>query len=182
MRICIDVQHAGKPHAPLDRGAVSPLGYTEADVTRDYALAMEQELEAAGHEVFVIRDGEYVARHARVNLLDPDLYLACHANAGLEGRTGDRTELYHWPGSAKGAAAAELVMVSLLPSLPWPCRVLQVQTVNQRNCIAGVRAPALLLEVGFVDGEIGAAWLERAENRALLGRQIADGVSRWAAS
>ena len=178
MRIVIDIQHGGKPSAPRDRGAPGQVPGLPHEVwsTRRYALALAEHLEAAGHEVFILSDGEYQDRHARCNTLRPDLYLACHANAGIGGR-GDRGEVYHWPGSVKGIRAAEAIAAELDKVLPWKSKAVAASTDRTRATVAGVSAPALLLEPGFLDGALGRTWL-RDEVEA-IGAAIAKGVIAW---
>lgn len=178
MRIAIDIQHAGKRSAPKDRGAPGQVPGLPHEVwsTRRYALALAEHLEADGHEVFVISDGEYRERHARVNELRPDLYLACHANAGIGGR-GDRGEIYHWPGSSKGTAAAQAIAAALDAVVPWKSKAVPATTDRTRATVAGVSAPAVLLEPGFLDGAVGRTWL-RDEVEA-IGQAIGRGVVAW---
>lgn len=86
MVICLDQQHINRPHKPHDQGAAllrpgfTPL--TEAFLVSMYILAAREHLERDGHTVFTGFFGSYRSRHALVNRLDPDLYLACHFNSG----------------------------------------------------------------------------------------------------
>lgn len=177
MRIVLDVQHAGKPDIPRDRGA--PLGQrSEVWATRRLGLAMEEQFDALGHDVFVLRDGTYRERHARCDALAPDLYIALHFDAGIVGR-GDRGAAFFWPGSARGVKYAAQVAAAADIVCPWDVK--HVAAVSGtwdrvRACLAGVKAPALLLELGFCDGAIGKAWLQDEANLRALGQAVARAV------
>jgi N-acetylmuramoyl-L-alanine amidase len=177
MRIVLDVQHAGKPDSPRDRGA--PLGpRSEVWATRRLALAMEETLDALGHDVFVLRDGSYADRHARCDALTPDLYVALHFDAGIAGK-GDRGAVFFWPGSARGVKYAAQVAAAADHLCPWDVK--HVAAVSGtwdrvRACLAGVKAPALLLELGFCDGSLGRSWLQDETSLRALGQAVARAV------
>ena len=133
MRVALDIQHAGKPRSPRDRGA--QLGtVTEVWATRRLALACEEALDAAGHEVYAIRDGEYRDRHQRVNALRPDVYVSWHLDAGIGGR-GDRGAVFHWPGSTTGSATAARIVAACQPIVPWPLAVKAAQAGKRHGMI-----------------------------------------------
>jgi N-acetylmuramoyl-L-alanine amidase len=177
MRIVIDVQHAGKPDSPRDRGA--PLGQrSEVWATRRLGLAMEDQFDVLGHEVFVLRDGSYADRHKRCDALNPDLYIALHFDAGIGGRS-DRGAVFFWPGSARGQAFAEKVATASAAVCPWPIKPTAAAAPTWdrvRACLAGVEAPALLLELGFCDGAQGRTWLQDEANLRALGQVVARAV------
>jgi N-acetylmuramoyl-L-alanine amidase len=177
MRIVLDVQHAGKPDAPRDRGA--PLGTrSEVWATRRLGLAMEEMFDALGHEVLVLRDGAYRDRHARCDALAPDLYIALHFDAGIAAR-GDRGAVFFWPGSARGQAFAERVATASAGVCPWPIKPTPATAPTWdrvRACVGGVKAPAILLELGFVDGAQGRTWLQDEANLRALGQAVARAV------
>jgi hypothetical protein len=52
------------------------------------------------------------------------------------------------------------------------------QTDRVKGCIAGVIAPAIVFEPGFMDGKEGAIWLPH--NTEAIGKALAAGVIRWA--
>jgi N-acetylmuramoyl-L-alanine amidase len=94
MRVAIDVQHAFKPW-PLqnDRGAVFRLQdgthVTEFSLAWQYATALAETLERAGHQVLRNAPGAqfpltgwYSARARQAAAWRAQLYLACHVNAG----------------------------------------------------------------------------------------------------
>lgn len=175
MIVALDIQHAGKPGAWRDRGAVWD-GVEEVDLTRAYAFAAEHVLRRRGVDVVVLSDGEYSTRWSRTNMYDPACYIACHANAGLGGRAGQRGEVYHWPGSSQGMPlAAEIAgrMTRL-----WPTRALAASTDRVQNTIRGVQAPAICFEPAFLDaGDNGARWLVAHADD--IGTALAEGILAW---
>lgn len=182
MRICLDWQHTGKPSASRDIGAVHQ-GVTEVDVVGRYVLACRARLHELGHETFILADGEYKDRAARCNnALKPALYIAGHANAATE--PTDYGAVFHWPGSARGRAAAMAIADALRVLSPWQStRVISAEagTWNRvRSCIGSVQAPAVLLEPAFLTGARGHAFLR--DDHAAIGRAIADAIHRWGAA
>lgn len=180
MRIVLDVQHAGKPDSPRDRGA--PLGpRSEVWATRRLGLAMEEMFDTLGHDVFVLRDGSYSDRHKRCDALAPDLYIALHFDSGIGGR-GDRGAVFFWPGSTRGQAFAEKVATGAAAVCPWPVKpIAAVATPAKtwdrvRACIAGPDDPAILLELGFCDGSLGRSWLQDEASLRALGQAVARAV------
>jgi len=177
-RVCIDVQHIGKPNKPRDRGAAWPAdgsGLVEVHLTLGYAVAMERALHDLGHEVFLLVDGYYGDRHKRVNALAPDLYLACHVNAGMGGKPYNRGEFYHWPQSSNGHAAAQAIAEAVAAVAPWRCEVKPADSSRTQATMDGVRAPTVLLEPGFLDG-LDASWLQQSHT---LGGAMASGVDAY---
>jgi hypothetical protein len=95
MIVFIDRQHAGKPKKINDRGASRDLNgdgeitaeELEAIWTARLAVELEIKLYDKGIKVMPLSDGNYSARHARVNEYaelhpGPWVYLALHLNSG----------------------------------------------------------------------------------------------------
>jgi len=175
--VVLDIQHAGKPDSPFDRGA--QLGtLTEVWATRRLALGIEEHLDAARIAVHVLRDGTYPARHLRCNALAPALYVACHFDAGI-GKRGDRGAVFYWPGSVKGAAAAAQLAAAAHAVVPWNVTAVPATKGTYdgvRACMAGVAAPALVLELGFCDGKLGELWLQSEAHLQTLGDAVGRGI------
>lgn len=178
--IVLDCQHQGRLSRLADRGATAP-DYTEVDVIRDYAAAADRTLRGRV-DVALLSHGEYAERHAWVNRAAPAAYIACHVNAGIDGR-GDRGLVFHWPGSVAGARLARQLAAALGPALGWPCAALPADDAwsNVRATIAGARPPAVCLEPGFIDGRRGRAALADPAIRAALGAALGHGVLAWLA-
>lgn len=177
MLVALDIHHAGKPSAPRDRGAHWD-DVNEVDITRQYVEAAERRLVADGVDVVILSDGEYAARWVRANAYGVDAYVACHVNAGLDGRNGQRGEIYHWPGSKRGLPLATSIAERLGAACGWPTKPVAAATDRVRNTIRGVDAPAICFEPAFLDaGDHGARWL--LANAAIIGTALALGILDW---
>lgn len=183
MLIVLDAQHQGKPSHPNDRGASSG-GLEEVTVTRAYVEAADHELRRLGHQVIVLSDGEYSARWARADAYGAQVYVACHADAG----GGNRGEVFFDHRSHRGPALATAVATALHSALEWPvvARACHPDDDGEPrdedyseayNCIQGVRAVAVLVEPGFVDGSPAHVALLRSP---AVGVALAQGIDAWA--
>ena len=194
MIICLDPGHLGKPTHPHDRGA-SWRGVEEASVATAYLLAADRHLRRLGHEVFLFPGlGSYSERIRRASEAGADVYVQGHADAGLAGHAGDRGTVVHDYRSTRGLALARSVAASLDLALPWDVRAAAGRPDDDGQardedyseaygCIApcyALRPVGLLLEPGFLDGLLGAAWLPA--NPEAIGRAIAEGIDAWARS
>jgi N-acetylmuramoyl-L-alanine amidase len=176
MIVALDIQHQGKPDKMRDRGAVNG-DVEEVDLTRRYAASADKTLRAIGIDCILLSDGRYSDRQARADSYGASCYIACHINAGLSGRAGDRAEVYYWPGSTRGQALAAAIAVELGQVVPWPVRVLAAETDRVRGVMAGVKAPAICLEPGFIDGQQGAGWLP--QHAEAIGAALARAIKSW---
>lgn len=193
MRVCIDVQHRGKPDHPGDRGA-HWLGVDEVDVSALYAAETCRELRRLGHTVHWLGCGTYAERWALSDARGADVYLACHLDAGLGGRAGDRGLVLHDHRSTRGAALASIVAPDLAKALGWPVKAAPCRPDDDGQtrdedysepfaCIRGVRAVALVLEPGFLDGARGAQlWTDpalRHRTCVVIGQAVAVAIDAW---
>lgn len=193
MRIALDVQHAGKPDHPGDRGA-HWLGVDEVDVTRAYAAEIDRELRRLGHTVHWLGCGTYPSRWALSDSYGADVYLACHLDSGLAGRAGDRGLVLHDHRSTRGAALAGIVAPDLTKALGWPVKPSPCRPDDDGEprdedysepfaCIRGVKAVALVLEPGFIDGAKGAQlWTDpalRHRTCVVIGQAVAVAIDAW---
>lgn len=193
MRIALDVQHRGKPDKPADRGA-HWLGVDEVDVSALYAAEIDRELRRLGHEVHWLGCGGYAERWALSDVRGADVYLACHLDAGLAGRAGDRGLVLYDHRSPRGAALAGPMAQSLAVALGWsvhslPCRPDDDGEPRDEDysepyaCIRGVKAVALVLEPGFLDGAKGTQlWTDpalRHRTCVAIGQAVAVAIDAW---
>lgn len=90
-----------------------------------------------------------------------DFHLALHSNAAPEGRYGTVRGIiaFYYPGSAKGKRAAEIFADNLRAIYPLPDKV-RAQATTTIGEVRRVRAPAVLLEVGYHDNIDDAAWIK----------------------
>jgi len=192
LRVAIDVQHRGKPDRPADRGAVWR-GVEEVDVTSSYGAALDHRLRQLGHTSLWLGCGGYAERWALADQAGAHVYLACHLDAGLGGRPGDRGTVLYDHRSPGGRALAGLVAEALSEALPWPVTAAPCGPDDDGQprdedyseafaCIRGVRAVALVLEPGFLDGAAGdwASPARRADLCQRIGDAVAQAIDRWA--
>lgn len=89
-----------------------------------------------------------------------DLHLALHSNAAPEGRYGTARGIiaYYYPGSAAGRRAAEIIADNFKAIYPLPNNV-RAESTTAIGEVCRVRAPAVLLEIGYHDNPQDAAWI-----------------------
>ena len=205
-RVVIDAGHGGSnTGAP---GLVA--GAYEKRVTLAVARALADELRARGMDVTLTRDrDEYLTLRERVrraNAARPDCFVSLHTNASGNGsRRGIETWVLARDAAeveARRAASREhddvqalLTELSLLDAARGSAvlaHALQSELVAATgdvdrgvrqygyDVLAGVTAPAVLVEMGFLDHPIeGAALLDPVEQRRVAAA-LAAGVERFA--
>jgi N-acetylmuramoyl-L-alanine amidase len=180
-------------------------GVYEKHVTLAIARALANALEPAGVRVILTRSrDEYLTlreRGRRANAAHPDCFLSLHANASPEhGRRGVETfvlareaaevearrstdgrdgveallaELERLEAQRGSAALAHALQARLAPTgTPADRGVKQAAY----DVLAGVHAPAALVEVGFIDHPVEGAELLRPEVQRRIAAQLADGI------
>lgn len=90
-----------------------------------------------------------------------DFHLALHSNAAPEGRYGTVRGIiaFYYPGSTQGKRAAEIFADNLRAIYPLPNRV-RAQSTTTIGEVRRVRAPAVLLEIGYHDNTDDATWIK----------------------
>lgn len=113
LKIGLDIQHLGRIKRPGDYGASVDTdgdGHSdtvEAILTPRIAVGALEYLQASGHSVYILGDGEYSERHSRADKYKLNVYLALHLNAG----GGDYGAFFYHPESPEhnGAALATAI-------------------------------------------------------------------------
>lgn len=186
------IGHTGKPAHPTDRGASyrhpSGVEVREVDAALRYAQALDSALLAAGHAGVLLTDGTYRERAARAKKIGVAALLNCHVNAGLGGRSGQRSEIYYWPRSVKGLALAQDLADALMAVLPWQDvrvtaaevgpRLDETRAANVRACIDGAVTPSICVEPFFCDGEHAELLLSDG-TLDRIGGALAQGLIAW---
>lgn len=205
-RVVIDAGHGGSnTGAP---GLVA--GAYEKRVTLAVARALADELRARGLEVVMTRQrDEYLTLRERVrraNAAEPDCFVSLHTNAsGDRSRRGVETWVLAQDAAeveARRAASrerddvqallTELKLLDAARASASLARALQSEVVaatggvdrgvrqHGYDVLAGVTAPAVLVEMGFLDHPIeGAALLDPAQERRIAAA-LASGIARFA--
>lgn len=186
------IGHTGKPTHPTDRGASyrhpSGVEVREVDAALRYAQALDSALLAAGHAGVLLTDGSYRERSARAKKIGVSALLNCHVNAGLGGRSGQRSEIYYWPRSVKGIALAQDLADALKAVLPWQDvrvtaaevgpRLDETRAANVRACIDGAVTPSICVEPFFCDA-LDTDILLSDGTLDRIGGALAQGLIAW---
>ena len=141
-----------------DPGAVSPLGWLEADFVRAVATAA---VGVRPDEHLVVSQGNYSERGREAARLRPGVpVVQLHADAVADDVGPDRATVFWWPGNPSGEALARSAVVALASVLPWPVRGLEARSdvawhAGARSCLRQVAQTSILIECGYTDGAQG---------------------------
>lgn len=137
-------------------------GGTEEEYMNLIADAMEPYLRANGIS-FTRNTPEMTAASSirASNAGNYDLHLALHSNAAPEGQYGEirGTDVYYYPGSARGRRAASIMAQNLKAIYPDPNLVRALSTTSIGE-VARVRAPSVFIEFAYHDNPEDAAWIK----------------------
>lgn len=88
------------------------------------------------------------------------LHLALHSNASGEGQAGQNRGIlaFYYPGSPQGLRAAQLLVDGLKAIYPLP-NLVRTEPTTTLGEIRRVRAPSVLLELGYHDNYEDAVWI-----------------------
>lgn len=177
MKICIDAGHGGS-----DPGAVGTKPFTleEKKVTLAVSLRLRDELKGRGHAVVMTRTrdkGLELATRARIaNQAGADFFVSIHANAAAVDSV-QGMEVFHFPGSARGATGADRVLKEMLARFPGH----RNRGIKEAN-FAVLRLadmPSILVETEFLTHPAQLKFLADSANQAGLAEAIARGVQQW---
>lgn len=151
--IVLDVQHMGKPHNPLDRGATHR-DLIESDLCLQYASQVFKQLTALWYKPFLITHSYYGQRAIFANQIEADLYLACHLNSSERppNKNYSLVEISEYAGQTTHSFAQHLVC-AFKEKLPVDKSTVKIIREGERgwSCINRIKAPALLLEPFFIN-------------------------------
>ena len=140
---------------------VNDLG-TEEEWMNHLADAMEPILFASGIQ-YTRNDRDQTAAAAirASNAGNYDLHLALHSNASGEGQAGQNQGIiaFYFPGSARGMRAAQFLANGLKAIYPQP-NLVRTEPTTTIGEVRRVRAPAVLLELGYHDNYADARWVQ----------------------
>lgn len=172
MNICLDPGHSG----PVEPGACSG-NLTEAEIVLDVCKALASLLESAGHNVALTRscdiDTDDLAFRARIANEQPaDIFISVHCNAS-ENPEARGTEVFHYPGSIRGAYLSDCIRRHIVASIGTTDRgtkVANFQVLRETN------APAVLVECGFITNDSDRRTFYLPAGRAAYAAAIFRGV------
>ena len=106
-----------------------------------------------------------------------DLHLALHSNATASGNGSRRgIEVYYYPASTQGKKFADILVQNFKQIYPLPDNVKTVPTTSLGE-VARVRAPGVLIEIGYHDNQQDADWVR--ENIDLIARTLTQSLAEY---
>ena len=146
MKIFVNAGHGG-----TDCGAVSKHGFKEKDVTRSIAGFLVQMLIMAGYDV------EFYQQINSVNQIveaeknsNSHLFISLHCNAATND-SANGVEVLYYPTSGTGKALAEIMSESISEYMELRNRGAKER--KDLRVLSGTKAPAVLIELGFLSNE-----------------------------
>ncbi|NJK56808.1 MAG: N-acetylmuramoyl-L-alanine amidase [Pleurocapsa sp. SU_5_0] len=172
-RVIIDAGHGG-----YDSGAVGIGGLKEKDIILPIALDVEEILRKQDIDVVMTRDKDvFISLEGRTDLANDvkaDLFVSIHANSiNLSRPDVNGLETYYYD---SGRRLAELIHWSVLNGVDIDDRSIR----RARFYVLRHSAmPAVLVEVGFVTGEVDASNLKDPDHRRQMAEAIARGIVEY---
>ncbi len=192
--VVIDPGHGG-----VDEGTEF-FHLAEKDMTLDIALRLEKTLETLGVKTALTRrDDHYVPLSQRVaiaNKIDNALFVSIHFNqssssavSGAETFYADQKmppgQEWTWFGFFRDANTPELDNGESLAGFIQASLVMRMDAVNRGikskalYVVRHTRAPAALVEAGFISNPLENQLLQEADYRQRLANSIADGIVNY---
>ncbi len=171
--VVIDPGHGGR-----DPGAIGLGGLRETDVILPISKQVNQILQQNGVEVIMTRSEDYFisleGRTRLANRAGADLFVSIHANA-VGGRRPDVNgiETYYY---SSGRSLAQTIHNSILQNVNVGNRgVRRARFFVLRN----TSMPAVLVEVGFLTGNVDSISLANPNFRSQMAQAIANGILQY---
>ncbi len=175
--IVIDPGHGGE-----DCGAVGISGVEEAGLNLAVSGYLKQELEGAGFDVILTREGEealadskkadMAARRAIMNGSGVDLVVSVHMNKFTDPAVHGPMAFY-MQGSEEGERLAKAVIDGITEEIGAPSRL---ANPGDYYVIRESRPTAVLVECGFLSNAEDERLLQSREHQRSLARGIANGI------
>lgn len=172
--ICIDAGHGG-----ADPGAVNGK-YQEKNATLGIALKIGDKLKQKGHNVVYTRSTDKVlglqARCDVSNVAKADAFISIHCNSA-ENKSASGIETFKYPGvGGVTKKLAENVQNALVSNFPEE----KNRGVKEAKyyVLKNTKAPAILVEVGFISHDETAEKLFRFSYQDKLARVIVEGIEK----
>ena len=172
-RIIIDPGHGGD-----DPGTIGIGGFREKDVVLPISLDVAEILRQQDIDVVMTRDTDnFISLQGRTDLandIDADLFVSIHANAiNLSRPDVNGLETYYYK---SGRRLAEVIHWSILNGVKIDNRgIRRARFYVLRHSTM----PAVLVEVGFLTGEVDASRLKDPNHRRQMAEAIARGIVEY---
>jgi N-acetylmuramoyl-L-alanine amidase len=172
-RVVIDAGHGGD-----DPGAIGIDGIKEKDIILSIALDVEEILKKQDIDVVMTRDSDvFISLEGRTDLandVNADLFVSIHANSiNLSRPDVSGLETYYYQ---SGRRLAEVIHWSILNGVEIDDRSIRRARFY---VLRHSTMPAVLVEVGFVTGEVDAANLRDSNHRRRMAEAIARGIVEY---
>ena len=173
MIVALDPGHGGD-----DPGALGPAGEREADIGWAVAVAAGAVLEAGGGSAVFTRSHQLkgaslVQRVAVANDAEVDAVVSIHCNSAESCPERDEARVYHFYGSEKGRGLA-LRMIEAFQRRGLP--VSSEPRERGFYVLRFTRAPAVLVELGFVCSVEGAGRLMGSRGQVEMALGVVEGL------
>ena len=171
MRIVLDPGHGGR-----DPGACAN-GLQEAKINLKLATYLKTELLMRKTEVFLTRKADvYLSLKDRVKLsnsANPNLFLSLHCNAAIN-HLANGIETLCYSRASKGYLYALSVQNSLSRGTELTNRGVKIR--SDLYVLRNTKAPAILLELGFISNKEDAIWLAKTKHLKKAASLVAHGI------
>ena len=175
MKIVIDPGHSG----PVEPGACAA-GVRECDVVLAIAKLLAEQLYDEGHETLLTRTGDIATdalafRAELANANEADVFVSLHANSAAN-PAAHGTEVYHYPGSARGKRLAACLQSRLVAEMGMSDRGVKeanFQVLRETDC------PAVLVEVAFISNEADRRLLTGYVGQLAAAVAVASGLADY---
>lgn len=185
LTILIDPGHGGK-----DPGAVGPNGERESAVVLAVGIMLAGVLRGLGHKAHLTREADtFLTLQQRCDIernLRPDCFISLHCN-GAENKNADGIEVWTSPGITAADPLAREIFVAM--ERFFPCRRFRSDMRDgypdkeaPLYVLRNTRAPAVLVEMGFITSVQESKWLTDIQTQRRLALSIADGLMTWTAN
>lgn len=186
--IVVDAGHGGE-----DGGAVGINGQVEKDINLAIALALSQDLKAAGFPVILVRDGDYsvgdqslstVAERKRsdtknrVQLVEKTgecVLLSIHQNQFSQSQYSG-AQMFYSPNHPESALLAECIRQSVVESLQPENTRQNKEAGEEIYLLAQCQVPAVLIECGFLSNLEEAEQLSQPQYQQAMAAAIYNGL------
>ena len=139
MKICVNAGH----FPGVDSGAVGEY-LQEANVTKQIAEIVCNDLKLVGYEVLFVQENELYEITNASNSFEADLFISVHCNAA-ENRSARGTETFCYSAGNKLAACIQNQIVNSLPVIDRGVKYSKgLYVLKYTNC------PAVLVETAFI--------------------------------
>jgi N-acetylmuramoyl-L-alanine amidase len=179
--VVIDAGHGG-----YDAGSIGSKGVKEKDTTLPVALKLGSILESKGVKVIYTRKTDNISlpKNERANLAaradisnkaNADLFISIHNNSSIF-KSAKGAETYYYPFSSKCKSLASNIQSQIIGDMKRYNRGIKTSTFY---VLRYVKAPAVLVELGFISNTTEETQLSNANYQSQFANAIAKGILKY---